>query len=64
MYFYNEGECITNSESALTKADAFAREETDKVIYIQNGCVQQMEQQAQAGQSTEKKFTYTSTERD
>ncbi|OZC10772.1 PAN domain protein [Onchocerca flexuosa] len=38
MYFYMEGECITNTESAMTQPASFAREESDKVIYIQNGC--------------------------
>ncbi|EFO17114.1 hypothetical protein LOAG_11387 [Loa loa] len=38
MYFYTEGECITNTESAMTQPTSFAREENDKVIYIQNGC--------------------------
>lgn len=38
MYFYAEGECITNTESAMTQPASFAREENDKVIYIQNGC--------------------------
>ncbi|KAM3727133.1 Uncharacterized protein ACO02O_03817 [Dirofilaria immitis] len=38
MYFYMEGECITNTESAMTQPISFAREENDKVIYIQNGC--------------------------
>ncbi|VDM92362.1 unnamed protein product [Litomosoides sigmodontis] len=38
MYFYTEGECITNTESAMTQPTSFAREESDKVIYIQNGC--------------------------
>ncbi|VDM41131.1 unnamed protein product [Toxocara canis] len=38
MYFYEEGECITNTESALSKPSSFAREESDKVIYFQNGC--------------------------
>uniref|UniRef100_A0A915PC90 Apple domain-containing protein n=1 Tax=Setaria digitata TaxID=48799 RepID=A0A915PC90_9BILA len=38
MYFYTEGECITNTESAMTQPTSFAREKNDKVIYIQNGC--------------------------
>lgn len=38
MYFYTEGECITNTESAMTQPTSFAREESDKVIYLQNGC--------------------------
>ena len=39
MYFYEEGECITNTENALTKPTAFTKEETEKVIYFQNGCM-------------------------
>lgn len=39
MYFYEEGECITNTESALTKPSAFAKEENEKVVYFQNGCL-------------------------
>ncbi|CAI5456785.1 unnamed protein product [Caenorhabditis angaria] len=38
MYFYEDGECITNKESALTKPAAFSKEENDKVVYFQNGC--------------------------
>uniref|UniRef100_A0A8R1DJU5 Apple domain-containing protein n=1 Tax=Caenorhabditis japonica TaxID=281687 RepID=A0A8R1DJU5_CAEJA len=38
MYFYEDGECITNKESALTKPSGFTKEENDKVIYFQNGC--------------------------
>lgn len=38
MYFYEDGECITNKESALTKPAGFTKEENDKVIYFQNGC--------------------------
>ncbi|KAE9414128.1 hypothetical protein Angca_002505 [Angiostrongylus cantonensis] len=37
MYFYEEGECITNSESALSKPSSFAKEENEKVVYFQNG---------------------------
>ncbi|WKY16008.1 hypothetical protein Q1695_001020 [Nippostrongylus brasiliensis] len=39
MYFYEEGECITNTESALSKPSAFAKEENEKVVYFQNGCL-------------------------
>ncbi|VDM59726.1 unnamed protein product [Angiostrongylus costaricensis] len=39
MYFYEEGECITNSESALSKPSSFAKEENEKVVYFQNGCL-------------------------
>uniref|UniRef100_A0A0N5AQ74 Apple domain-containing protein n=1 Tax=Syphacia muris TaxID=451379 RepID=A0A0N5AQ74_9BILA len=45
MYFYEEGECITNSESAQTVPSAFAHEDTDKVIYFQNGCEKVVENQ-------------------
>nr|pir protein C52B11.1 [imported] - Caenorhabditis elegans [Caenorhabditis elegans] len=38
MYFYEDGECITNKESAMTKPAGFTKEENDKVIYFQNGC--------------------------
>ncbi|ETN70668.1 PAN domain protein [Necator americanus] len=30
MYFYEEGECITNTESALSKPNSFAKEENEK----------------------------------
>ncbi|MFH4975590.1 hypothetical protein AB6A40_002299 [Gnathostoma spinigerum] len=39
MYFYEEGECITNTESASTKPAAYGNEESDKVIYVENGCL-------------------------
>ncbi|VDN59329.1 unnamed protein product [Dracunculus medinensis] len=42
MYFYEEGECITNIESASTQPNSFAKEENDKVIYFQNGCTESM----------------------
>lgn len=38
MYFYQDGECITNKESALSKPTGFTKEEEDRVIYFQNGC--------------------------
>ncbi|CAB3401097.1 unnamed protein product [Caenorhabditis bovis] len=38
MFFYEDGECITNKESALSKPMAFTKEENDKVVYFQNGC--------------------------
>ncbi|VDM74711.1 unnamed protein product [Strongylus vulgaris] len=43
MYFYEEGECITNTESALSKPSAFAREENEKVVYFQNGCLSKLQ---------------------
>ncbi|PAV71664.1 hypothetical protein WR25_26575 [Diploscapter pachys] len=38
MYFYEEGECITNSESAMTKPSSFSKDDTEKVIYFENSC--------------------------
>lgn len=52
MYFYKEGECITNTESAITQPTSFAREESDKVIYIQNGCPAVLAQQKLLESST------------
>uniref|UniRef100_A0AAF5PUW2 Apple domain-containing protein n=4 Tax=Wuchereria bancrofti TaxID=6293 RepID=A0AAF5PUW2_WUCBA len=52
MYFYAEGECITNTESAMTQPTSFAREENDKVIYIQNGCPAILARQKQLENST------------
>lgn len=41
MYFYEEGECITNLESAITRPDDFMKpDDEDKVIFFHNGCVQ------------------------
>ncbi|CAJ0583204.1 unnamed protein product, partial [Mesorhabditis spiculigera] len=39
MYFYEEGECITNTESAQTRPAAFTKEDTEKVLYFSNGCL-------------------------
>jgi hypothetical protein len=40
MYFYEEGECITNVESAITAPDDFQRpDDEDKVIFFHNGCI-------------------------
>ncbi|VBB33797.1 unnamed protein product [Acanthocheilonema viteae] len=52
MYFYTEGECITNTESAMTQPTSFAREESDKVIYIQNGCPAILARQKELENST------------
>lgn len=39
MYFYEEGECITNIESAMTKPEDFGHpDDGDRVVYFQNGC--------------------------
>ncbi|KAI1732211.1 PAN domain-containing protein [Ditylenchus destructor] len=41
MYFYEEGECITNLESAITRPDDFMKpDDDDKVVFFHNGCVQ------------------------
>ncbi|KHJ97153.1 hypothetical protein OESDEN_02867 [Oesophagostomum dentatum] len=45
MYFYEEGECITNTESALSKPSSFAKEENEKVVYFQNGCLTKLQSQ-------------------
>ncbi|KAK5982990.1 Apple domain-containing protein [Trichostrongylus colubriformis] len=45
MYFYEEGECITNTESALSKPSAFAKEDNEKVVYFQNGCLAKLQTQ-------------------
>jgi hypothetical protein len=40
MYFWEEGECITNVESAITAPDDFQRpDDDDKVIFFHNGCI-------------------------
>ncbi|KAL3111565.1 hypothetical protein niasHT_012538 [Heterodera trifolii] len=42
MYFFEEGECITNVESATTAPSDFQRpEDDDKVVLIENGCLKQ-----------------------
>ncbi|KJH42352.1 hypothetical protein DICVIV_11663 [Dictyocaulus viviparus] len=46
MYFYEEGECITNTESALSKPNSFTREENEKVVYFQNGCLTKIQKQS------------------
>ncbi|TMS36540.1 hypothetical protein L596_003682 [Steinernema carpocapsae] len=56
MYFPDEGECITNTESAISKPNHFGREENDEVIYIQNGCAHSLavqERLAKAAESAE-----------
>uniref|UniRef100_A0A915D944 Apple domain-containing protein n=1 Tax=Ditylenchus dipsaci TaxID=166011 RepID=A0A915D944_9BILA len=41
MYFYEEGECITNLESAITRPDDFMKpDDDDKVVFFHNGCIQ------------------------
>uniref|UniRef100_A0A914WD04 Apple domain-containing protein n=1 Tax=Plectus sambesii TaxID=2011161 RepID=A0A914WD04_9BILA len=39
MFFYEEGECITNTESAESMPEVFAKEEVDKVVYFENACL-------------------------
>lgn len=42
MYFYEEGECILNTESAISQPDDFMKlEDDDKVIFFHNGCLDQ-----------------------
>ena len=36
MYFYEEGECITNSESAMTKPSSFSKDDTEKYVNFQS----------------------------
>lgn len=44
MYFYEEGECITNLESAITRPDDFQKpDDDDKVVFFHNGCINQLE---------------------
>ena len=39
MFFYEEGECITNIESAMSRPEDFGHpDDGDKVVYFQNGC--------------------------
>uniref|UniRef100_A0A914Y5L4 Apple domain-containing protein n=1 Tax=Panagrolaimus superbus TaxID=310955 RepID=A0A914Y5L4_9BILA len=41
MYFYEEGECITNVESGQTVPEDFGSpDDGDKVVYFNNGCIQ------------------------
>ncbi|KAL3071005.1 hypothetical protein niasHS_016203 [Heterodera schachtii] len=54
MYFYEEGECITNVESATTAPSDFQRpEDDDKVVLIENGC---MKQEGNAAQNVSPSF--------
>ncbi|VDO23795.1 unnamed protein product [Haemonchus placei] len=53
MYFYEEGECITNTESALSKPSAFAKEENEKVVYFQNGCLTKLQTQESVTEAVE-----------
>uniref|UniRef100_A0A915BBB7 Apple domain-containing protein n=1 Tax=Parascaris univalens TaxID=6257 RepID=A0A915BBB7_PARUN len=62
MYFYEEGECITNTESALTKPSSFAREESDRVIYFHSGCNIVLERQKLLDAATETETTTESSE--
>lgn len=39
MFYYEEGECITNTESAESMPEVFAKEEIDKVVYFENACL-------------------------
>ena len=41
MYFYDEGECITNVESGQSVPEDFGSpDDGDKVVYFSNGCIQ------------------------
>ncbi|EPB80578.1 PAN domain protein [Ancylostoma ceylanicum] len=62
MYFYEEGECITNTESALSKPSSFAKEENEKVVYFQNGCLTKLQSQETTTTSTEPSTTTESAE--
>ncbi|KAK6008998.1 PAN domain protein [Ostertagia ostertagi] len=62
MYFYEEGECITNTESALSKPSAFAKEENEKVVYFQNGCLAKLQTQESATVAAEPTTTSESSE--
>ncbi|KAL6722761.1 hypothetical protein Aduo_017852 [Ancylostoma duodenale] len=63
MYFYEEGECITNTESALSKPSSFAKEENEKVVYFQNGCLTKLQSQETTTTSTEPSTTTESAEK-
>jgi hypothetical protein len=39
MYFYVEGECITNSANSKEEPQVFVPEQKDKVVYFENGCL-------------------------
>lgn len=41
MFFYDSGECIINSGTASDRPDAFIEELGEKVVYFENGCVQE-----------------------
>lgn len=62
MYFYEEGECITNTESALTKPSAFAKEENEKVVYFQNGCLTKIRVQQETTTTSAQSTADTDTE--
>uniref|UniRef100_A0A7E4ZUZ3 Apple domain-containing protein n=1 Tax=Panagrellus redivivus TaxID=6233 RepID=A0A7E4ZUZ3_PANRE len=55
MYFYEEGECITNVESAISKPEDFGPpEDGDRVIYIANGCLPKIVEEKKKGASKKK----------
>ncbi|KAL3099734.1 hypothetical protein niasHT_027684 [Heterodera trifolii] len=77
MYFYEEGECITNVESATTAPSDFQRpEDDDKVVLIENGCMKPaegnaaqnvspsfaIEEQKDNGEATSETTTKTATQ--
>uniref|UniRef100_A0A915KLM4 Apple domain-containing protein n=1 Tax=Romanomermis culicivorax TaxID=13658 RepID=A0A915KLM4_ROMCU len=41
MFFYDSGECIINSGTASDRPDAFVEELGEKVVYFENGCIQE-----------------------
>uniref|UniRef100_A0A914M322 Apple domain-containing protein n=1 Tax=Meloidogyne incognita TaxID=6306 RepID=A0A914M322_MELIC len=62
MYFYEEGECITNTESAITAPDDFQPPEEDdqKVVFFHNACSKGNDHQLELAQSQDSAITSTS----
>ncbi|KAI6187682.1 hypothetical protein M3Y98_00270800 [Aphelenchoides besseyi] len=69
MYFYEEGECITNLETINDNATLIHVEDDDRVIFVQNDCYlkeQEMKKQKEHGEisTTPKTTTQSTTERE
>jgi hypothetical protein len=59
MYFWEEGECITNVESAITAPDDFQRpDDDDKVIFFHNGCILPGTKRRKGGKAEKRKSKF------
>uniref|UniRef100_A0A915MKA5 Apple domain-containing protein n=1 Tax=Meloidogyne javanica TaxID=6303 RepID=A0A915MKA5_MELJA len=65
MYFYEEGECITNTESAITAPDDFQPPEEDdqKVVFFHNACSKGNDHQLELAQSQDSAITKEESEK-